>query len=65
VEENNSPPNSPPRKKIADAPIFKSKWNDDEEDEEDTVENKKNSISALELEQQLRAKAFESMRNRK
>jgi hypothetical protein len=40
VEENNSL-GSPPRKKVADAPIFKSKWNDDEEDEEDTVENKK------------------------
>lgn len=41
VEENNSAPSSPPRKKVADVPIFKSKWNDDVEDEDEVVENKK------------------------
>jgi hypothetical protein len=41
VEENNCAPSSPPRKKVADGPIFKSKWNDDEEDEEETLEKKK------------------------
>ncbi|CAG8782358.1 16392_t:CDS:2, partial [Racocetra fulgida] len=34
VEEIDSIQNSPPRKKVADAPIFKSKWNDDEDEEE-------------------------------
>ncbi|CAG8741406.1 4880_t:CDS:2 [Cetraspora pellucida] len=61
VEEIDSVQNSPPRKKVADAPIFKSKWNDDEDEEE----NKKASMSELEQLEKLRAKAFESMKARK
>ncbi|CAG8770090.1 21590_t:CDS:2, partial [Racocetra persica] len=38
VEEIDSIQNSPPRKKVADAPIFKSKWNDDEDEEENKKE---------------------------
>ncbi|CAG8480135.1 4801_t:CDS:2 [Funneliformis caledonium] len=65
VEDNNTTtPNSPIRKKVVDGPYFKSKWNDDE-DEEESVESKKKSNSDLEQLEQLRAKAFESMRNRK
>ncbi|CAG8623107.1 16876_t:CDS:10, partial [Gigaspora margarita] len=61
VEETDSVQNSPPRKKVVDAPIFKSKWNDDEDEEE----IKKTSMSGLEQLEQLRAKAFESMKARK
>ncbi|CAG8687432.1 3822_t:CDS:2, partial [Dentiscutata heterogama] len=38
VEETDSVQNSPPRKKVADVPIFKSKWNDDEDEEENKKE---------------------------
>ncbi|CAG8513465.1 9426_t:CDS:2 [Paraglomus occultum] len=53
--EDVSPHGSPPRRRI-EAPIFKSKWNDDEDDGEDEKK------SQQEIEQRLRARVLQSMK---
>ncbi|KAG9300713.1 hypothetical protein G9A89_023511 [Geosiphon pyriformis] len=59
-----SPRESPPRKKVPDAPIFKSKWNDDEDDEEVEEITKKSTSEQEQLEQRLRAKLWWGVANK-